>query len=180
MSERSKRWYVLKTIAGKEKKAKEYIENELNRLSLNNLVDNILIPVDKVFTVRSGKRISKEKTIYPGYLFVEASLEGELAHIIKNIPNVLDFITEKGGKPIPMQDEDVRRIMEIIDKSMEADALTEENFIVGETVRIIDGPFKNFDGVIEQVNASQQRLKVIVKIFGRKTPLDLSNYQVEK
>lgn len=179
MNEHNK-WYVLKTIAGKEKKAKEYIENEIRRCGLTEFVTNILIPVDKVYSVRNGKRVSKEKTLFPGYIFIEASLEGEVAHIIKNIPNVLDFITEKDGKPIHMKEGEVTRILKTIDDTIDSPELSEETFIVGETVKIIDGPFKNFDGTIEEVNNEKQKLKVVVKIFGRKTPVELANYQVEK
>ncbi|MBP3253063.1 MAG: transcription termination/antitermination factor NusG [Bacteroidales bacterium] len=180
MSGQPKKWYVVKAIAGKERKAKEYIDNEINRLNLTDLVSNVLIPIEKIYSVRNGKRVSKERTLFPGYLFVEASLEGEVAHIIKNIPNVLDFITEKGGQPIPMQESEVKRILKTVDNSIDSNEEMEEHFIVGENVRIIDGPFKNFDGVIEDVNEEKQKLKVIVKIFGRKTPVELSNYQVEK
>ncbi|MBR1775239.1 MAG: transcription termination/antitermination factor NusG [Bacteroidales bacterium] len=180
MSEQTKKWYVLKAVAGKEKKAKEYIDNEINRRGLNELVPNVLIPVEKVYSVRNGKKTSKERTLFPGYIFVEAKLEGEIAHVIKNIPNVLDFITEKDGSPIPMLESEVKRILKTVDSSLDSNEFSEETFIVGETVRIIDGPFKNFDGVIEEVNNEKQKLKVIVKIFGRKTPVELSNYQVEK
>ncbi len=180
MSEQTKKWYVLKAIAGKERKAKEYIDNEIARRGLGNFVSNVLIPVERVYSVRNGKKTSKERTLFPGYLFVEAKLEGEVAHVIKNIPNVLDFITEKSGKPIPMTDGEVKRILKTVDDSIDSVEASEQTYIVGETIRIIDGPFKNFDGVIEEVNNEKQKMKVIVKIFGRKTPVELSNYQVEK
>lgn len=180
MGEHKMRWYVVKAIAGKEKKAKEYIDNEINRQDLKSLVANVLIPVEKVYSVRNGKKVSKERTLFPGYIFVEASLEGEVAHIIRNIPNVLDFISEKGGKPIPMRDSEVKRILKTVDQSIDSTEASEEVFIIGETVKIIDGPFKNFDGTIEEINSEKQKLKVIVKIFGRKTPVELSTYQVEK
>ena len=180
MSEQTKKWYVLKAIAGKERKAKEYIDNEIARRGLGNFVSNVLIPVERVYSVRNGKKTSKERTLFPGYLFVEAKLEGEVAHVIKNIPNVLDFITEKSGKPIPMTDGEVKRILKTVDDSIDSVEASEQTYIVGETIRIIDGPFKNFDGVIEEVNNEKQKMKVIVKIFGRKTPVELSNYQGEK
>ncbi len=180
MSEQTKKWYVLKAIAGKERKAKEYIDNEIARRGLGNFVSNVLIPVERVYSVRNGKKTSKERTLFPGYLFVEAKLEGEVAHVIKNIPNVLDFITERSGKPIPMTDGEVKRILKTVDDSIDSVEASEQTYIVGETIRIIDGPFKNFDGVIEEVNNEKQKMKVIVKIFGRKTPVELSNYQVEK
>lgn len=180
MGERNKKWYVVKTVAGKEKKAKEYIESEIRRLNCEDLVGDILIPVEKVFSVRNGKKVSKEKTLFSGYLFIEARLEGELAHAITNSPNVLDFIKQKDGKPIPMQDNEVERILKTVDNNIDNGEVSAETFMVGETVKIIDGPFKNFDGDIEEVDNEKQKLKVTVKIFGRKTPVELSNYQVEK
>jgi transcriptional antiterminator NusG len=118
--------------------------------------------------------------LFPGYIFVEAELEGEVIHVIKNIPNVLDFITEKGGKPVPMQDFEIKRILGQVDQMMDNNEELIEPFIVGETVKIIDGPFKNFSGIIEELNLEKKKLKVIVKIFGRKTPVELSFIQVEK
>lgn len=187
MSELTKKWYVVKAIAGKEKKAKEYIDNEINRLGLTELVPNVLIPTEKVYSVRNGKKVSKERTLFPGYIFVEAALkdktsgkEGEIIHIIRNIPNVLDFITEKGGKPIPMQQKDVERMLGKVDEVMTMGEELIEPFIIGENVKIVDGPFKNFEGTIEELNLEKRKLKVIVKIFGRKTPVELSFVQVEK
>lgn len=187
MSELTKKWYVVKAIAGKEKKAKEYIDNEINRLGLTELVPNVLIPTEKVYSVRNGKKVSKERTLFPGYIFVEAALkdktsgkEGEIIHIIRNIPNVLDFITEKGGKPIPMQQKDVERMLGKVDEVMTMGEELSEPFIIGENVKIVDGPFKNFEGIIEELNLEKRKLKVIVKIFGRKTPVELSFVQVEK
>lgn len=187
MSELTKKWYVVKAIAGKEKKAKEYIDNEINRLGLTELVPNVLIPTEKVYSVRNGKKVSKERTLFPGYIFVEAALkdktfgkEGEIIHIIRNIPNVLDFITEKGGKPIPMQQKDVERMLGKVDEVMTMGEELSEPFIIGENVKIVDGPFKNFEGTIEELNLEKRKLKVIVKIFGRKTPVELSFVQVEK
>lgn len=187
MSELTKKWYVVKAIAGKEKKAKEYIDNEINRLGLTELVPNVLIPTEKVYSVRNGKKVSKERTLFPGYIFVEAALkdktsgkEWEIIHIIRNIPNVLDFITEKGGKPIPMQQKDVERMLGKVDEVMTMGEELSEPFIIGENVKIVDGPFKNFEGTIEELNLEKRKLKVIVKIFGRKTPVELSFVQVEK
>ncbi|MGP1514511.1 MAG: transcription termination/antitermination protein NusG [Bacteroidales bacterium] len=180
MGERKTKWYVVKAIAGKEKKAKEYIDNEICKRGLSDFVSNVLIPVEKVYSVRNGKKITKERTLFPGYIFVEARLEGEIVHIIKNIPNVLDFISEKNGNPIPMMEDEVQRILRTIDDTIDSTELSEKTFIVGETVKIIDGPFKNFDGVVEKINSEKRKLEVVVKIFGRRTPVELSTYQVEK
>lgn len=188
MSGHNKKWYVVKAIAGKERKAKEYIDNEVNRLGLTDFVSNVLIPIEKVYSVRNGKKVSKDRTLFPGYIFVEAALEGsstthkegEVIHIIRNIPNVLDFITEKNGKPIPMQEKEVERMLGRVDATMGNSEELLEPYIVGENVKIIDGPFKNFDGVIVELNEEKKKLTVEVKIFGRKTPVELSFMQVEK
>ncbi|MBQ9312749.1 MAG: transcription termination/antitermination factor NusG [Bacteroidales bacterium] len=189
MSGQVKKWYVVKTIAGKERKAKEYIDNEVGRMGLTDFVSNVLIPTEKVYSFRNGKKVSKDKTLFPGYIFVEAALEshsknsnkeGEIIHIIRNIPNVLDFVTEKDGKPIPMQPSEVERMLGKVDESMGNNEELLEPFVIGEEIKIIEGPFKNFTGIIEELNDEKKKLKVVVKIFGRKTPVELSFIQVEK
>jgi transcriptional antiterminator NusG len=134
MGEQSKKWYVVKAISGKEKKAKEYIENEVAHSGLSEFVSRVLIPTEKVFSVRNGKRVSKDRTLFPGYVLIEASLEGEVAHVIKNVPNVIDFLSEKDGKPVPLQDFEVKRILGRVDEMMDNDEELLEPFIVGETV----------------------------------------------
>jgi transcriptional antiterminator NusG len=111
MSDQSKKWYVVRAIAGKEKKAKEYIENEISRLALQEFVSQVLIPTEKVYSVRNGKRISKDRCLFPGYVLIEANLVGEIAHIIKSIPNVINFISEKNGSPVPLQESEINRIL---------------------------------------------------------------------
>lgn len=180
MGEQSKKWYVVKAISGKEKKAKEYIENEIAHSGLSEFVSRVLIPTEKVFSVRNGKRVSKDRTLFPGYVLIEASLEGEVAHVIKNVPNVIDFLSEKDGKPVPLQDFEVKRILGRVDEMMDNDEELLEPFIVGETVKIIDGPFNNFSGVIDEINLDKKKLTVTVKIFGRRTPVELSFVQVVK
>ena len=180
MGEQSKKWYVVKAISGKEKKAKEYIENEVAHSGLSEYVSQVLIPTEKVYSVRNGKRVSKDRTLFPGYVLIEASLEGEVVHIIKNVPNVIDFLSEKDGTPVPLQDFEVKRILGRVDEMMGDDEELLEPFIVGETVKIIDGPFNNFSGVIDEINNEKSKLTVIVKIFGRRTPVELSFIQVVK
>ena len=179
MSDQSKKWYVVKAISGKEKKVKELIESEINYQNLHDYVSQVLIPVEKVYQVRKGKKISKERNFFPGYVLIEALLIGEIAHIIKNIPGVLGFLGSK-GEPIPMRPNEVNRILGKVDELSEKGEEIIEPFIVGESVRVIDGPFNSFSGIIEEVNEEKKKLKVMVKIFGRKTPLELSFVQVEK
>ena len=179
MGEQVLKWYVVRAISGKEKKVKEYLESEINRLKLHDYITQVLIPTEKVYQVRKGKKISKERNYFPGYVLIEAALVGEIPHTIRNIPNVLGFLGT-GDTPSPMREAEVNRILGKVDELAEqAEGLTVP-FIVGETVKVIDGPFNSFSGVIEEINEEKKKLKVMVKIFGRKTPLELNFMQVEK
>jgi len=181
MAEIEKKWYVLRAVGGKEKKVKEQIETEISRLNLQDYISQVLIPTEKVYQIRSGKKVSREKTFYPGYILLEAALIGEIPHILRDIPNVMGFLADKkGGDPIPLRQSEVNRILGKVDELTVTDEEYQTPFIVGETVKVIDGPFNNFSGIIEEVNQEKKKLKVMVKIFGRKTPLELGFMQVEK
>ncbi|MCD4772677.1 MAG: transcription termination/antitermination protein NusG [Bacteroidales bacterium] len=179
MSNQVKKWYVIKAISGKEKKVKEYLENEIDRLKLNDYITQILIPTEKVFQVRKGKKISKERNYFPGYILIEAVLVGEVLHIIKNIPNVIGFLGTK-GEPDAIRPAEVNRILGKVDELAEQGEEVNVPFIVGESIKVTDGPFNSFTGIIEEINEDKKKLKVMVKIFGRKTPLELGFMQVEK
>ena len=179
MGEQVKKWYVVRAVSGKEKKVKEYLESEINRLGLQDFLSQVLIPTEKVYQVRKGKKISKERNYFPGYVLIEAALVGELTHIIRNVPNVLGFLGT-GNEPSPMRASEVKRILGKVDELAEQGEGINVPFIVGETVKVIDGPFNSFSGVIEEINEEKKKLKVMVKIFGRKTPLELNFMQVEK
>ena len=174
------KWYVVKAIAGKEKKTKEYIENEVAHSGFEKYVSRVLIPTEKVFSVRNGKRVSKDRTLFPGYVLIEATLEGEVIHAIRNVPNVIGFLTQKDGTPVPLQEDEVKRILGQVDEMIDSEEELMEPFILGETVKIIDGPFNSFSGVIDEINLEKKKLMVIVKIFGRRTPVELSFVQVIK
>ena len=181
MSENSKKWYVLRAIGGKEKKVKEYIDNEIAVGDLKGYVDQVLIPTEKVYQIRNGKKISKERNFFPGYVLIEAALVGEVAHTLRNFPNVIGFLGDtKGGDPVPMRQNEVNRILGRVDELAETGEEINIPFVVGETVKVIDGPFNGFNGTIEEINEEKKKLQVMVKIFGRKTPLELSFMQVEK
>ena len=181
MSEIKKKWYVVRAVSGKEKKVKEYLELEISRHKLNDFVEQVLIPTEKVFQIRNGKKISKEKSYLPGYVLIEASLVGEVEHVIKGIPNVIGFLgTEKGGDPVPMRLAEVNRILGKVDELSETEEEMKIPFVIGEPVKVIDGPFNNFSGTIDEINEEKKKLKVMVKIFGRKNLLELSYMQVEK
>lgn len=180
MAEVDKKWYVLRAIGGKEKRVKEYIESEISRLNIQEYISQVLIPTEKVYQIRNGKKISKERNFFPGYVLIEANLVGEMIHILKGIPNVIGFLESEGDKPTPMRQSEVNRILGKVDELAESDEEINIPFYVGETVKVIDGPFNSFNGIIEEVNDEKKKLKVMVKIFGRKTPLELSFMQVEK
>lgn len=179
MVDDNKKWYVIRAISGNEKKVKQYLESEINRLGLSDHISQVLIPTEKVYQVRKGKKISKERNYLPGYILIEAILVGEIPHIIKNVPGVLGFLGSK-GEPVPLRQAEVNRILGKVDELTEQGEEVSVPFIVGETVTVIDGPFNSFTGVIEEINEEKKKLKVMVKIFGRKTPLELGFMQVEK
>jgi len=181
MTDSVKKWYVVRAIGGQENKVKTYIENEVARLGLSDYVDQVLVPTEKVIQIRNGKKINKERVYFPGYIMVEANLSGELPHVIKSVTGVIGFLGEtKGGDPVPLRKAEVNRMLGKVDEL----AVQNENvaipYIIGETVKVIDGPFNGFDGTIEKINEEKRKLEVMVKIFGRKTPLELSYMQVEK
>lgn len=175
-----KKWYVVRAVSGKEKKVKELIESEIRNLKFSEFVTQVLIPTEKVYQIRNGKKISKERSSFPGYVLIEATMIGEIPHIIKNLTNVIGFLGTPGGDPIPLRDSEVRRIMGKMDELIEMDEEINIPFIIGESVKITDGPFDGFSGTIEEVQDEKKKLKVIVKIFGRRTPVELSFTQVEK
>jgi len=181
MSENSKNWYVVRAISGKERKVKEMIEDEINREGMDSYVSQVLIPTEKIYQIRNGKKISKDRNFFPGYVLIEAELTGEIPHIIKNINGVIGFLgAEKGGPPLPLRVNEVNRILGKVDELAESEEEINIPFIVGETVKVIDGPFNGFSGTIENLNEEKKKLEVMVKIFGRKQPLELSFLQVEK
>lgn len=174
------KWYVVRAVSGKEKKVKQYIESEINRLGIHHLLPQVLIPMEKVYQMRDGKKIAKERNFFPGYVLIEAQLDGELEHIIKNVNSVIGFLGDKGGQAVPLRQSEVNRILGKVDEMTEKGEAMNVPYYVGENVKVMDGPFNGFTGVIEEVNEEKKKLKVMVKIFGRRTPLELNYMQVEK
>ena len=176
------KWYVVRAVSGQENKIKTYIENEISRLGMDNFVEQILVPQEKVVQIRNGKKVTKDKTYFPGYIMIKANLAGEIPHVIKSVTNVIGFLGEtKGGEPIPMRQSEVNRMLGKVDElSLQDESDIIIPFIHGENVKVIDGPFNGFDGTIEKINEEKRKLEVMVRIFGRKTPLELSYMQVEK
>ncbi len=164
----------------KRKKVKQYLEAEVNRLGISHLLPQVLIPMEKYYQMKDGKKIAKERNFYPGYVLVEAALDGELEHVIKGINSVIGFLGDKGGNAVPMRPAEVNRILGRVDEMAEQGESMNVPYYVGENVKVMDGPFNGFTGVIEEVNEDKKKLKVMVKIFGRRTPLELNYMQVEK
>ncbi|WP_298305972.1 transcription termination/antitermination protein NusG [Flavobacterium sp.] len=176
-----KKWYVVRAVSGQENKVKAYIETEISRLGMSDYISQVLVPTEKVVQVRDGKKISKDKVYFPGYVMIEANLTGEIPHIIKSITGVIGFLGEvKGGDPVPLRLSEVNRMLGKVDElSVNVDTQSIP-FKINETIKVIDGPFNGFNGTIEKINEEKRKLEVMVKIFGRRTPLELSFMQVEK
>ncbi|MFL2582227.1 MAG: transcription termination/antitermination protein NusG [Flavobacteriales bacterium] len=174
------KWYVVRAISGKEKKVRDYIEHEIKAVGLEDYVKQILIPTEKVYQIRNGKKISKERSFFPGYILIEAALVGEVPHVIKNVTGVIGFLGDKQHNPVPLRPAEVNRILGKVDELAESEEEMNIPYVVGETVKVIDGPFNSFSGIIEDIDEVKKKLKVMVKIFGRKTPLELNFMQVEK
>ena len=175
------RWYSLRVISGKERKIKERIELEIQRSKWDDFITSILVPTEKVYKIRNGKKVISERNILPGYILVEAfpsKFRGEMIQAIANIPNVIHFLGRTN--PIPMQQSEANRMLGKVDESQDVGESLIEPYIVGETIKIIDGPFSEFVGDIQEVNEEKKKLKVIVKIFGRGTEVELNFMQVEK
>lgn len=180
------KWYVVRSVSGQEKKAKQYLETEIGRHGLSELVPQVLIPAEKVYEMRNGKKRVRERNLYPGYIIINADLtHGEVDHIITSTPGVIGFLSDKEGKttntkPVPLHITEVNRILGIVDETEEQAATLEVPFMVGDLVKIIDTNFSGFSGTISEVFEERKKLNVIVKIFGRSTPMELSYTQVEK
>jgi len=176
-----KKWYVVRAVSGQENKVKAYIENEINRLGMGDYISQVLVPTEKVVTVKDGKKIVKDKVYFSGYVMIEANLAGEIPHIIKSISGVIGFLGEvKGGDPVPLRLSEVNRMLGKVDELAVKTDTHSIPFNIGETIKVIDGPFNGFNGTVEKINDEKRKLEVMVKIFGRKTPLELSFMQVEK
>lgn len=174
-------WYSLRVISGKEKKIKERIELEIQRNKWSEIITQIIVPTEKVYKIRNGKKVIMERNILPGYILVEVlkgKFTGEMITGIANMQNVIHFLGR--NNPIPMRPSEANRMLGKVDASQELGEELIEPYLEGETVKIIDGPFKDFVGDIKEVNEEKKKLKVIVKIFGRGTEVELNYMQVEK
>lgn len=176
---KEKHWYVLKAISGKESKVKEYIELDMKNHGYQDLVSQVIIPVKHAEQIVRGKRVVKEINMLPGYVLVEACWIGEIPQMLRNTPGVLGFLGGEDG-PTPLRQQEINRMLGVDEESEVVSTVLNVDFMEGESVKVIDGPFSDFEGIVEEVNQEKQKLKVTVKIFGRPTPLELNFAQVEK
>lgn len=179
------KWYVVRAISGREKKVKSYLEQEITRNGIEALVTQILIPSEKVYEMRNGKKRVRERNFFPGYILIQADLSnGETQHIITNTPDVIGFLgegsTSSSKDPVPLRQNEVNRILGRVDESDEHEEKLDTPFIIGESVKVMDGPFSGFTGTVEEIFEDRKKLNVTVKIFGRNTPVELNYIQVEK
>jgi transcription termination/antitermination protein NusG len=176
------KWYVLRVVSGKERKVKEYLDKEISRGGWSEIVKQIFLPIEKVYKVQNGKKVMRERNYYPGYVMVEVvegKLGDDLRDAVKNTPSVIHFLGKEN--PIALRKAEVNKMLGKMDEMAEAGGMSmSEPFIIGETIKIIEGPFNDFNGIIEEVNDEKKKLKVTVKIFGRSTPVELNYMQVEK
>ncbi|MEX6687390.1 transcription termination/antitermination protein NusG [Danxiaibacter flavus] len=180
------KWYVLRVVSGKERKVKEQLDKEVSRNGWTDSIKQVFLPMEKVYKVQNGKKVMREKNYFPGYVMLEVAegkLNDEMIHYISNISNIMHFLTDgKGSKGniISLRKAEVNKMLGKVDEMNDQGVTMSEPFIVGETIKIIEGPFNDFNGVIEEVNDEKKKLKVTVKIFGRSTPVELNYMQVEK
>ncbi len=179
------KWYVVRVVSGKERKAKSYLEMEIARYKLQDFIPEIMIPSEKVYEMRQGKKRVRERNFFPGYMIVSADLtHGEAAHLITSIPGIIGFLGSNSGgaskTPVPLRESEINRILGRVGDVEEFEETLDSPYIVGEEVKVMDGPFSGFTGMIEEVFEERKKLNVMVKIFGRNTPVELNYMQVEK
>ena len=171
-------WYIVQAYSGFEQKVAQSIKDELKKHELTEKLEQILVPTHQVTEVKKGKRTKKEKKFFPGYVLIKVELSKQIYHMIKNLQKVSGFLGS-ADKPTPISDNEIKRILGQVSESAISQK-TGISFEIGEKVKVCDGPFASFNGLIEEIDEEKSRLKVSVSIFGRATPVDLEFNQVEK
>lgn len=177
MSDAEKKWYAIHVFSGHEKKVQAYLESEIDRLGLEERITQILIPSEEVTEMREGKRRTKSKVFFPGYMLIELVLDKETQHVVLNTPGVTNFVGPR-NKPEPLRKDEVDRILGRVEESVGKEVL-DVPFRLGDPIKVTDGPFTDFTGFVEEINREKKKLKVMVSIFGRSTPVELDFLQVE-
>jgi len=186
IQQKETKWYVLRVVSGKERSVKEYLDKDIARNGWTEIIKQVFLPMEKVYKVQNGKKVMREKNYFPGYVMLEVTdgkLTDDIVQHVSNISNIMHFLTDgKGSKGniISLRKSEVNKMLGKVDEMNDQGVTLSEPFIVGETIKIIEGPFNDFNGVIEEVNDEKKKLKVTVKIFGRSTPVELNYMQVEK
>jgi transcription termination/antitermination protein NusG len=174
----AKRWYIVHTYSNFEKKVAESIREQAANQGLSDLFDDILVPTEEVVEVRRGRKVASERRFFPGYVLAKMEMTDQAYHLIKNTPKVTGFLGSD-KKPMPISDAEAERILHQVQEGIERPRPS-ISYEVGEQVRVADGPFASFSGLIEEVDEERSRVKVAVSIFGRPTPVELEFAQVEK
>ena len=170
-------WYTIHVLSGHEKKIQKYLENEIERSSLKDQINRVLIPSEDVIEMKDGKKRVKNRIFFPGYMLVEMELNKVTQHLILNTPGVTNFVGPK-NQPMPLHEDEVKRILGRIEDRRDEEII-DIPYRIGDPVKVIDGPFTEFAGVVEDINHEKKKLKVLVSIFGRSTPVELDFLQVE-
>ena len=176
----AKRWYSVSVLSNFEKKVAEAIRQSVTEKGLDDQIDEVLVPTEEVIEIRRGRKVNSERKFFPGYVLVKMEMTDNTYHLVKNTPKVTGFLGAAGGtKPLPVSEREVQQIIGQVEEGVERPKPT-IRFEIGETVKVIDGPFASFEGQVESVDEDAARLRVAVSIFGRPTPVDLEYNQVEK
>ncbi len=175
-----KKWFALRVYSGKEAKVKAHIENEIKLQGIEDKVGNIVIPSENIIEMKDGKKRVKNKTFFPGYMIIEMVLDNQTKHVIVNAPGVISFVGPK-NEPVPLRASEVKSVLGKMERSQEKEVKGKVSvpFVVGDPIRVIDGPFNDFTGFVEEINEEKSKVKVNISIFGRPTPVELDFLQVE-
>ena len=171
-------WYSLRVISGKEKSAEEHILREADNNKITNEIEEVFVPYEKVVQMRNNKKRIKEKMFFPGYVLIKMNLNVNTKYIVENSPGVLSFVGPKGKNPVPLRDDEIKRIFGEVERK-EGLEVVETPFKNGDAIKVVAGPFIDFTGFIENINEDKQKVKVTVSIFGRPTPIELDFFQIE-
>ncbi len=175
-----KKWYALRIYSGKEQKVKAHIEHEIELQQIEDKVGNIIIPSENIIEMKDGKKRVKNKVFFPGYMLIEMVLDNQTQHVISNSPGVISFVGPK-NEPVPLRQSEIRDVLGKIEKSHEKEirGKVDVPFSVGDAIRVVDGPFNDFTGFVEEINEEKNKVKVNISIFGRPTPVELDFLQIE-